>query len=283
MDKNRVAGSAKKIKGSIKEVVGKAAGDAKLEAEGKADKVEGKVQNAVGGLKDTLKSTASTRLRATNQRKTLLASAAMIGADLFCGPAGALGVSQSAIPTSQTRLAKPSRSRRRSDGSHVTETALIPDVVPPAALERRPRQRYEDWGDHVPMFLLHSVNSSHPKQGQRRFDRHSPVAYALTFTLREEYRKWHSHRSIRRVSITIWRPLTTTLPRIITTRRPIITMSASTKRRRITQLRLSNIASLPTNIPRLPTVILINDDGKRGRGWPSPRRHHVRVQSIDRV
>ena len=67
MDKDRVAGSAKKIKGSIKEVVGKAAGDAKLEAEGKADKDEGKVQNAVGGLKDTLKSTASTRLRATSQ------------------------------------------------------------------------------------------------------------------------------------------------------------------------------------------------------------------------
>ena len=52
MDKDRVAGSAKKIKGSIKEVVGKTAGNAKLEAEGKADKVEGKVQNAVGGLKD---------------------------------------------------------------------------------------------------------------------------------------------------------------------------------------------------------------------------------------
>jgi hypothetical protein len=57
-----------------------------LEAEGKADKVEGKVQNAVGGLKDTLKSTASTRLRATSKRKTLLASAAIIGVDLFCGP-----------------------------------------------------------------------------------------------------------------------------------------------------------------------------------------------------
>ena len=41
MDKDRVAGSAKKIKGSIKEVVGKTAGNAKLEAEGKADKVEG--------------------------------------------------------------------------------------------------------------------------------------------------------------------------------------------------------------------------------------------------
>src|SRR3984893_16187448 len=161
MDKDRVAGSAKKIKGAIKEVVGKAASDAKLEAEGKADKVEDKVQNAVGGPKDMLKSTASTRLRATSQRKTLLASAAMIGVDLFCGSAGVQA--QSPSPSSQTRLAKPSRSRRRSDGSHVTETALIPDVVPPAAPEHRPRQRYQDWSDHVPMFLLHSVSSSHPK------------------------------------------------------------------------------------------------------------------------
>src|SRR5580704_18900258 len=275
MDKDRVAGSAKKIKGSIKEVVGKAAGDAKLEAEGKADKIEGKVQNAVGGLKDTLKSIASTRLRATSQRKTLLASAAMIGVDVFCGPAGAQGVSQSASPTSQTRLAKPSRSRRRSDGSYVSETALIPDVVPPAAPERLPRQRYEDWGDHVPMFLFHSVNSSHPKQGQRRFDRHSPVAYVLTFTLREEYRKWHSHRSIRRASITTTPPLTTMPPRIITTRRPIITSLASTKRGRSTQLRLSTIASLPTNIPRLPTVILTNDDGMRGFIAVAPRVRRV--------
>ena len=55
MDKDRVAGSAKQIKGEVKQVVGKAIGDAKLESEGKADKIEGKVQNAVGGLKDTLK------------------------------------------------------------------------------------------------------------------------------------------------------------------------------------------------------------------------------------
>ena len=50
MDKDRIAGAVKKIKGSIK-----VTGDAKLEAEGKADKVEGKVQNAIGGLKDALK------------------------------------------------------------------------------------------------------------------------------------------------------------------------------------------------------------------------------------
>ena len=55
MDKNRIVGSAKKIKGTVKQVVGKAVGDAKLETEGRADKIEGKVQNAIGGLKDTLK------------------------------------------------------------------------------------------------------------------------------------------------------------------------------------------------------------------------------------
>ena len=55
MDKDRVIGSAKVAKGKVKEAVGKAVGDAKLETEGKADKVEGKVQNAVGGLKDALR------------------------------------------------------------------------------------------------------------------------------------------------------------------------------------------------------------------------------------
>jgi len=55
MDKDRIEGSAKEIKGAVKQVVGKAVGDAKLESDGKADKAEGKVQNAVGGVKDTLK------------------------------------------------------------------------------------------------------------------------------------------------------------------------------------------------------------------------------------
>jgi uncharacterized protein YjbJ (UPF0337 family) len=55
MDKDRIAGSAKQVKGAVKQVVGKAVGDAKLESEGKADKMEGKVQNAIGGLKDTLR------------------------------------------------------------------------------------------------------------------------------------------------------------------------------------------------------------------------------------
>jgi uncharacterized protein YjbJ (UPF0337 family) len=55
MNKDRIAGSAKEIKGSVKETVGKAVGDAKLVSDGKADKVEGKIQNAIGGLKDALK------------------------------------------------------------------------------------------------------------------------------------------------------------------------------------------------------------------------------------
>jgi uncharacterized protein YjbJ (UPF0337 family) len=54
MNKDRIAGAAKEAKGSVKETVGKAVGDRKMQSDGKADKVEGKVQNAVGGLKDAL-------------------------------------------------------------------------------------------------------------------------------------------------------------------------------------------------------------------------------------
>jgi uncharacterized protein YjbJ (UPF0337 family) len=55
IDKDRIIGSAKVVKGNVKEAVGKAVGDAKLETQGKADKIEGKVQNVIGGIKDTLK------------------------------------------------------------------------------------------------------------------------------------------------------------------------------------------------------------------------------------
>jgi uncharacterized protein YjbJ (UPF0337 family) len=55
MDKDRVFGSAKVVKGKVKQAVGKAVGDSKLEAEGKADRIEGRVQNAVGGVKDSLR------------------------------------------------------------------------------------------------------------------------------------------------------------------------------------------------------------------------------------
>lgn len=55
MDKDRIVGSTKQVKGAVKQVVGKAVGDAKLESEGKADKIGGKVQNAIGDIKDTVK------------------------------------------------------------------------------------------------------------------------------------------------------------------------------------------------------------------------------------
>ena len=55
MNKDRIEGTAKEVKGSVKETVGKAVGDAKLRSDGRAEKVEGKVQNAIGGLKDTLR------------------------------------------------------------------------------------------------------------------------------------------------------------------------------------------------------------------------------------
>jgi uncharacterized protein YjbJ (UPF0337 family) len=55
MDKNRIAGSIKEIKGAAKEAVGKAIGDAKLQNDGKTDKAVGKIQNAVGGLNDAVR------------------------------------------------------------------------------------------------------------------------------------------------------------------------------------------------------------------------------------
>ncbi len=55
MSKDRIEGSAKQAQGAVKEMAGKLTGDAKLQAEGKADKIEGKVQNAVGGVKDAAK------------------------------------------------------------------------------------------------------------------------------------------------------------------------------------------------------------------------------------
>jgi uncharacterized protein YjbJ (UPF0337 family) len=55
MNKDRIEGSLEQAKGKMKEVAGKATGDAKLESEGKAQQVAGKIQNAVGGAKDSVK------------------------------------------------------------------------------------------------------------------------------------------------------------------------------------------------------------------------------------
>ena len=55
MDRYRGEGSMKNIKGRMKEGLGKALGDSKMETEGKMDKAEGKIQNTIGGIKDSLR------------------------------------------------------------------------------------------------------------------------------------------------------------------------------------------------------------------------------------
>ncbi len=58
MDKDRIGGMADQAKGAIKKGIGKITGDAKLQAEGEADKMKGKAKNAVGGAKDAVRDVA---------------------------------------------------------------------------------------------------------------------------------------------------------------------------------------------------------------------------------
>lgn len=55
VDKDRIKGAAKQVRGKAKTIAGKALGDEKLKNEGRADQVKGKIQNAVGGLKDKVR------------------------------------------------------------------------------------------------------------------------------------------------------------------------------------------------------------------------------------
>jgi uncharacterized protein YjbJ (UPF0337 family) len=59
MDKDRIKGVADQAKGAVKDAAGKVTGDAKLQAEGKADKLKGKMENAVGGAKDAVRDAAN--------------------------------------------------------------------------------------------------------------------------------------------------------------------------------------------------------------------------------
>ncbi len=58
MDKDRIKGTAQKIKGGIKEAFGKMIGDKKLEADGKVDKAAGSVRKTVGEAKDVVRDVA---------------------------------------------------------------------------------------------------------------------------------------------------------------------------------------------------------------------------------
>jgi uncharacterized protein YjbJ (UPF0337 family) len=51
---DQVKGTAKKVKGDIKEGVGKATGDKEMENKGRADQVEGEAQKTKGNVKDKI-------------------------------------------------------------------------------------------------------------------------------------------------------------------------------------------------------------------------------------
>ena len=55
MDKDRIKGIGDQAKGAVKDAAGKVTGDAKLQAEGKADKLKGKLENAAGGARDAVR------------------------------------------------------------------------------------------------------------------------------------------------------------------------------------------------------------------------------------
>jgi uncharacterized protein YjbJ (UPF0337 family) len=55
MDKNRIEGAAKELKGTIKEAAGKLTGNKKLDAKGKIEKAAGETQSAVGKGKDAVR------------------------------------------------------------------------------------------------------------------------------------------------------------------------------------------------------------------------------------
>jgi uncharacterized protein YjbJ (UPF0337 family) len=53
VDKDRIKGTAKQTKGSIKEAVGKITGDTRTKREGALEKAAGETQSTVGGIKDS--------------------------------------------------------------------------------------------------------------------------------------------------------------------------------------------------------------------------------------
>ena len=89
MDKDRVEGAAHRVKGAVKEAVGKVTGDAKTRAEGAAEKAAGKVQNAVGGAKTPF-ANPSRNDRGSARHEDFIAAAAS-GGRHSAGPRPAAG------------------------------------------------------------------------------------------------------------------------------------------------------------------------------------------------
>jgi uncharacterized protein YjbJ (UPF0337 family) len=55
VNRDQIAGTAKQAKGAVKDAAGKAVGNERLQAEGKADKVAGKVQKGYGDAKEEVR------------------------------------------------------------------------------------------------------------------------------------------------------------------------------------------------------------------------------------
>lgn len=55
MDRNRIAGVGKQVKGAAKEIVGKVTGDKSTELKGRGEKLAGKVQAGYGKVKDEVR------------------------------------------------------------------------------------------------------------------------------------------------------------------------------------------------------------------------------------
>jgi uncharacterized protein YjbJ (UPF0337 family) len=55
MHKDEIKGGAKQARGAVKDAIGKAAGDRKLQADGQADKAEGALQKGIGKAKETVR------------------------------------------------------------------------------------------------------------------------------------------------------------------------------------------------------------------------------------
>ena len=55
MDKDRIRGAGKQVKGSMKEAIAKVTGNKRTEAEGAADRIAGKAQSRVGKAKDAVR------------------------------------------------------------------------------------------------------------------------------------------------------------------------------------------------------------------------------------
>ena len=60
MDEDRIKGAATDFGGKVKDAVGGLTGDAKTQAEGKADQASGQLQNAYGSAKDGAREAADT-------------------------------------------------------------------------------------------------------------------------------------------------------------------------------------------------------------------------------